>query len=187
MYSDWNGFFAKEIFDPLLCIYVKLAEKYTNLAKTNVVTQCAIKKLSSAVSLVPMERLILNVLEPKFNVLDLDMGAASMSPNPKKQVIHLTDPLKSVINHLTPHLKHEIKSVQMGSFRILKTLMKNMSKYYRVESGEEDSGSVIESLPYIMQETVNEVNGLFVDIKSTVEFGQSVLVSNMDQVNITCF
>ncbi len=130
VYTEWNAFFSKEIFDPALGLYVELAECYASLHSQLVGKQsnylliqslksCKIRLvgcLSQIVYQVPMERLLLNDLEMKLNVFD-DQADESLA-------IHLTDKLKTVINHLTPHLKHQMKSIQMSSYKVLKNIMR---------------------------------------------------------------
>jgi hypothetical protein len=138
IFSDWNGFFSKEIFDPVLCLFVKYANKYSQIAsytaclKIDSLTKLLIKQLSQSVALIPFERLLFNELDAKFNVLDLD----NLSVGGKLSVINLTDPLKTVINHLVPLLKHQLKSIQICAYKVLRCLMKKMDNYYSIPDGK---------------------------------------------------
>lgn len=128
VHSEWTAFFSREIFDPALCLYVRLAEHYTALhsqlagQQSNYLFVQSLKSsklglvacLSRLVYQVPVERLLLNDLEVKLNVFDADEQLA----------IRLTDKLKTVVNHLVPNLKHQIKSVQISSYKVLQNIMR---------------------------------------------------------------
>lgn len=129
LHSEWTAFFSKEIFEPALCLYVRLAEHYAALhsqlaaQQSNYLFVQALKStklrlvtcLSRLVSQVPVERLLLNSLEMKLNVLD----AAD-----EQQAIRLPDKLKTVINHLVPNLTHQMRSVQISSYKVLQNIMR---------------------------------------------------------------
>lgn len=131
VYSEWNAFFSKEIYDPILCLYVQISNFYTSTHSMGLDRQSnylfilslgatkisLMNCLSKIVCQVPFERLIINDLEPKLNVLD-------EQNKPENLAIHLTDKLKSVLNHLVPNLKHQMRSVQLSSYAILKIIMK---------------------------------------------------------------
>ena len=190
IYSDWSVFFSKEIFDPILVLYVKTCENYS--LDVDSVMLCAIKKLSIVASVIPMERLIFNELEPKFNVLDLDLelsGASLDVKKPQRKVINLSDSLKTVINHLYPNLKHKISFIQLSSFKILKTIMQNISKYYQNDVNEEQTDasymiSIIESLPYVIRETFIELTHLFSDLKYILNFDENILITKTDSYEL---
>lgn len=194
VYSDWHGFFAKELLDPLLCLFVKYANSsvsqttsdtfYTHNIQMDSLKRILIKKLSEVVALIPFERLLFNELEAKFNVLDLEISNLNVKTS-KTNLINLTDQLKTVINHLVPHLKHQLKSVQLCSYKILRSLMKKMDKYYAVYENFESSGNeinIIESLPYVIRETLFQLTELFADLKNNIEFDQNILVGE----NMSC-
>jgi hypothetical protein len=191
IYSDWHGFFAKELLDPLLCLFVKYANStasqtttpetfYNHNLKMNSLKRILIRKLSEVVSLIPFERLLFNELEAKFNVLDLEISNLNIKTT-RTSVINLTDQLKTVINHLVPHLKHQLKSVQLCSYKILRCVMKKIDKYYSIYENLESSSNeinIIESLPYIIRETLFQLTELFADLKNNIEFDQNILVGD---------
>jgi len=129
IWTEWHQFFSKEIFDPILSIYVGLSSYYSGLHELSrglqsnylfIVSLGSVKSrvmtcLSRVVCQIPFERLVFNELEAKLNVLD-EMN--------KDSSIKLTANLKTVINHLTPNLKHQISSVQMSSYMVLRSIMR---------------------------------------------------------------
>ena len=198
VYDDWQGFFSKEIFDPLLCLFVRVADsysnEYTNSSKKisaylfNISLKAAairqVKMLCSIVSQIPFERLLLNELEPKFNVLDLSID----SPKQNQSAIHLNDKLKTVFNHLVPHLKNEMCSIQLCTYKVLSKIMQNICSYYEIKSTDTDSESaeeptqqlnIFESLPHVIKDVLFELTSLFADLNS-IHFEQNILVTRLD-------
>ena len=181
VFSDWNGFFVKEIFDPIFCLYVKMAETYSS-EQSCILMRCLIKRVSMSASVIPVERLVFNELEPKFNAMDLNTESLNQS------VITLTSSLKTVFNYLVPHLKHELNSIQIGSFKILKKLMKKISEYYSLNEQNETCSdgmnvedqklSIFESLPCILSSVYYELNDLFADLKNHLEFNENILIAS---------
>jgi hypothetical protein len=180
VFSDWNGFFTKEIFDPIFCLYVSMAENYSP-ENSHVLSRFLIKKVSMSAAVIPVERLVFNELEPKFNAMDLN------NENLSQSVINLTSSLKTIFNYLVPHLKHELNSIQICSFKILKKLMKKVSEYYSINeqnencsdglSVEEEKLSILESLPFIVSSVYYELNDLFADLKNHLEFNENILIT----------
>jgi hypothetical protein len=148
--SDWLGFFSKEIFDHLLQIYVRLtiATNASSQAKAYLANQglrhetsLVLSQLSALVSEITFDRLLLNVLEPNFNVLDMDMSGGTDGQQRKKRgSVNLPDSLKTLLNYLIPNLKHQAMPVQLSSYAILRTIMKEANKYYGSSSSKTDSG-----------------------------------------------
>lgn len=140
VHADWNGFFSKEIFDPLLILYVKMSESYLvgeRADSSNYTSRLVVEKLGNVVSQISFERLQLNELEPKLNVLDFDMANLGLDVSVKKSsVIFLNDKLKTVLNYLVPNLRHHQASIQLSSYKILRTLMNEMSRFYEIKETE---------------------------------------------------
>jgi len=113
VWPEWHQFFSKEILDPILCVYVKLTSYYSALYEVSRYSQSSylfvlslgsiksrvVTGLSRVVCQVPFERLVFNELEATKN-------------------------LKTVINHLAPNLKHQMRSVQMSSYMVLRNIMR---------------------------------------------------------------
>lgn len=173
IYSDWNGFFSKEINDPLLDCFLELAEFYSNKSLKYSI-QIALNKLGNVVSHISFERLAANDLEPRFNVLDLDLT--------QTKSIALNDKLKTCLNYLIPNLKHQISSIQFNSYKILRTIMQSLSEYYNTEQEEQENrANIIESLPHVIRQNLTELTDLFMDLKKTVPFEQCILVLHENQ------
>ena len=214
VYSDWMGFFAKEIFDPFLCLYVKSAcfyseyfddnrskcSSYLNVLLIESRKKAITHKLCSIVSLVPIERLIFNDLEAKLNVFDLDFESLNL----KSAAVKFSEPVKTVINHLVPYLKHQLSSVQLAAYKILRVLARNTSNYYvaAVVEGPRDDlndanydeennkltkNSIFNSLPYVIRETLSELTVLFADVKNSIQFDQNILLTGIHEVTVQLF
>jgi E3 ubiquitin-protein ligase listerin len=171
---EWNGLFAKEVLDPILCIYVHEAERYSTLDKADNHQWSLIntlKNLCYAASLIPFERLLFNSLETKLNVLDLTAE--------KNRALQLGENLMSVMNHLTPMLKHSCSFVQLSAYALLKNIMENVNGYYlpKESDDENDAIKIIDSLPHIVRDTLAELIDLLADLKTTIPFDQCILVS----------
>ena len=211
IFSDWCGFFSKEIFDPLLLIYVRLATANDSMQKSfpylaNLTLSYEIiqvfDQLANLISEITFDRLLLNQLEPKFNVLDLNLKPSNFGVN-------LPESLKTVLNYLIPNLKHQIKSVQLSSYALLRVVMKEANKYFENsskssetrsnteettvsatsntndssdlsgfdENSDEKKQNLIESLPHVFRESLFELIELFSDIKNAIPFEESLLVT----------
>jgi hypothetical protein len=200
VYSEFNVIFSKELFSPHLCLFVKLATFYSseqsNSSKSSYITILSLKKskleilqrLSQIVSKTPLERLIFNELEPNLNVMDADQKDECLS-------IHLSDNLKTIVNHLVPHLKHQISSIQLCAYQVLKNLMVNMSNYYEIKNKKEEDEAIadeadddtskqilniFESLPFIIRQTYFELTSIFADLKTSVHFDQNILITTIN-------
>lgn len=188
IYSDWNGFFSKEIFDPLFVLYVAMCS-----GRDKVDYSVVLERLCNVVAQISFERLELNELEPNLNVLDLDLDGAlilNSGGGKKTPVLFLNDRIKTVINYLVPNLRNELACVQMSSYRVLRTVMKEMSRFYEIrevktdEENEEDESqsqksrlNIIKSLPYSLRTILADLTELFRDLKNSVPFDESILVS----------
>lgn len=139
VFSDWNGFFAKETYDQLLVYFVALAESAENSTgdQNEEILNVLLEKLGNAVASIPFERLQLNALETRLNVLDLNLDT-------KLPVIFLNDKLKTVINYLVPLLTSRLACVQWSSYRIMRTIMREINRFYELKPT--DQASVINTL-----------------------------------------
>jgi hypothetical protein len=137
IHSDWNGFFSKEIFDPLLVLFAQLCERTSDENRSNeLLLVTVLERLGNIVAQIPFERLQLNELEPRLNVLDLDLnvlGLNSAAASSKKlPVLTLTDAVKTLFNYFVPLLRHRLAFVQIASYRVLRAVMKEMSRFYDI-------------------------------------------------------
>jgi hypothetical protein len=149
IHSDWCGFFSKEVFDPLLQTYVRLAisnesssqlKPYLSNQSLKYETYLVLNQISVLISEITFDRLLLNQLEPKFNVLDMNLSVALGQKTVAQAAVKLPDSLKTLLNYLIPNLKHQDMSVQLSSYAILRTIMKEVNKYYEQASSKSDSG-----------------------------------------------
>lgn len=133
VYSEWSGFFEKEIFDKLLLHYVNLVEQKKSDNELVVLRNLVLESLGSAVTQISFERLQNNKLEVRLNVLDVDLEVISLSPTGTKKipVISLNDKLISVINIFVPMLRDELACVQWNAYRILRTVMNEVNRFYQ--------------------------------------------------------
>lgn len=133
VYSEWSGFFEKEIFDKLLLNYVNLVEQKKSDDDLVVLQNLVIESLGNAVAQISFERLHANQLEVRLNVLDIDLEGISLSPTGTKKipVISLNDKLVSVINIFVPMLRDELACVQWNAYRILRTVMNEVNRFYQ--------------------------------------------------------
>ncbi len=193
---DWSGFFSKEMFDTLLNVYVKLSEEYhlinCNYYSLKFEERMFIENLCILVSEISLERLLINQLEPKLNVLDMEFPGSKQN-----KLVNLTDSLKTVINHLIPNLRHPIATVQLSSYYILRILFREIYKYFdseaalfinnKKENGDfehddsPDVSTILKSLPHVFKETLYELIELFSDVKNSIPFEQSILLSSEDE------
>jgi hypothetical protein len=164
IFTEWTGLFSKEIFDPLLSIFLSYSKCFTNFEVINQQQNAFITSLSCVVSLLPYERVLFNDLPLNFSVLDSLDG------------INLTDCQRSMINHFVPYLCHPLRCVQLASYKITSLIMKKVYSYYKDDNDNEDKLNIFQSLPFVVQQTFKDLSKLFADLKDIVSFEENILV-----------
>ena len=178
--SEWNGFFSKEIFDPLLVFYVKVAnflveKKENNKAYLSFQELNALSKLSATISLIPVVRLNFNELEINLNAKD----HAILNNSTLKSAFNLNDKLQTIVNTLYPLLSHPYRQIQMSSFLILDKLMVNLSDYYKISEADEatnsDDTNILKLLPNVIQESLFSNVKMISKMKNEFDFEESLV------------
>jgi len=176
--SEWNGFFSKEIFDPLLVYYVKMANKLGEKTDENLnyLELNAISKITATMSLIPAVRLSFNELEINLNAKDYSV----LNSSTLKSAFNLNDKLQTIINTLYPLLNHPYRQIQMSSFLILDKLMVSLSDYYKIneivdEGMLAEDTDILKLLPNVIQESLFSNVKLISRMKNEFNFEESLV------------
>ena len=151
--TDWIEFFSKEIMDPVLVVFINSTQLSNQTNTGNIL----LNKISNLIEDISFDRILDNQLEPRFNVMDLDVS--------------FNEKIKTIFNHVTPSLRHKLAPIQLGAYKLLKVIMLNIDNHF----GEDSSDQIIESLPFVFKEAFFQLNDLFSDLKKTFEFEHSIL------------
>ncbi|RNA12496.1 E3 ubiquitin- ligase listerin [Brachionus plicatilis] len=151
--TDWREFFSKEILDPVLIIFTNLAQS----CELDFTGNILLNTISNLMGEMSYDRLLNHELEPKFNVMDLDVS--------------FSDKIKTIFNYFVPFLKYKIAPIQLGAYKVLRVFMLNIDSYFT----DENSTQIVESLPFVFKETFFQLTDLFSDLKKSFEFEHSIL------------
>ena len=191
IYADWTGFFAGELFAPLLVLFVKQIDESASTSKQlqlyydNLRTTCTQRTicatLGELVTLMSYEQLVLAAasLEPKLNILDVATTGGG--------ALLLSDPLHTLVNHLVAGLTSRLASLQLASYKLLRSLMRRMFAFYQTPPSASDQEQeatittaavrIVDSLPHALRDTFARLTDLFANLsESNIPFDQNILV-----------